>query len=77
MLQSPEPAGRSVNYLVWSDANPTVFTDAGVTAVARTEGDLWSARLKLAGMEFDTLVDARDGALLRAVMPLGHSDDDP
>jgi hypothetical protein len=72
LLQSPEPAGRSVNYLVWSDADPTVFTDAAVTAVARAEGDLWSARMKLAGMEFDTLVDARDGAVLRAVMPIGH-----
>jgi hypothetical protein len=72
LLLSPEPAGRSVGFQIWSDVNPTVFTDVEVTAVARVDGDLWSARMKVAGMEFDTIGDARDGRLVRTVMPMGH-----
>lgn len=72
LLQSPEPAGRSVSYQIWSDANPTVFTNADMTAVARLDGHLWSARMKVASMEFDTIADSRDGTLVRAVIPMGH-----
>lgn len=72
LLQSPEPAGRSTSFLVWSDSNPTVFTDAVATAGARTAEDFWSVRMNFAGLEFDTVADARDGTTLKAVMPLGH-----
>lgn len=72
LLQSPEPAGRSISFMVWSDSNPTVFTDVVATAVARTAGDLWSVNMNFAGLEFDTVTDARDGTVLKSVMPLGH-----
>lgn len=58
--------------MVWSDSNPTVFTDVVATAVARTAGDLWSVNMNFAGLEFDTVTDARDGTVLKSVMPLGH-----
>lgn len=72
LLQSHEPAGRTVDFLVWSDANPAQFTEAGLTAVAPLGGDTWSARFAMAGMSFDVVADSRDGTASKVVMSLGH-----
>ena len=71
LLQEPEPAGRSVHYLRWSDDSPTAFVEGTVTAVAPLGAGLWSTRFASEGLVFEAVADMRDGTMTRASIPMG------
>lgn len=71
LLQSPDAAGRSVEFLLWSDNAPTTLTATTVTAVSPREGGLWAVKFSMSGLEYEAIADARNGAMVSATMPLG------
>jgi hypothetical protein len=71
LLQGEKPVGRTLEYVTWSDEDPTVFTPQTVKPVARIDGDLWSAQIASSGLLIDAVFDSKDGSAIRAQVPLG------